>query len=142
MVPLEFGALIERVVSMDFDAVYFGFRASDTDPAANLDFWLSSAAFHLWNPSQPTPATDWERRIDELFGQQLAVSDMDERLRLFYQVQTIFAEHQPILYFAAPVDCHLGANGQCRALVARALPTLERRLTGRSAGTDPLALTW
>ena len=101
-VPLEFGALIERIVSMDFDATYFGFLVSDTDPAANLDFWLSSAAFHLWNPSQPTPATDWERRIDELIGQLLAVSDMDERLRLFGEVQTLFAVNQPILYFAAP----------------------------------------
>ena len=69
VVPLEFGALIDRIVSMNFDAVYFGFLVSDTDPAANLDFWLSSAAFHFWNPSQPTPATDWERGIDELFGQ-------------------------------------------------------------------------
>ena len=102
VVPLEFGALIERIVSMDFEATYFGFLVSDTDPAANLDFWLSSAAFHLWNPSQPTPATDWERRVDELIGRQLAVSDMDERLRLFAEVQTLFAENQPILYFAAP----------------------------------------
>jgi len=102
VVPLDFGALIERVMSMDFDAVYFGFRASDTDPAANLDFWLSSAAFHLWNPSQAMPATDWERRIDELFALQLTLSDMDERRRLFNEAQTLFAENQPILYFAAP----------------------------------------
>ncbi len=102
VVPLEFGALIERIVSMNFDAVYFGFRLSDTDPAANLDFWMSSATFHLWNPSQPTPATDWERRIDELIAQQLAASDMDARRRLFDEVQSIFAQNQPILYFAAP----------------------------------------
>ena len=102
IVPLEFGALIDRIGSMSFDAVYFGFLVSDTDPAANLDFWLSSAAFHFWNPSQPTPATDWERRIDELFGQQLTRSDMDERRRLFDEIQTLFAENQPILYFAAP----------------------------------------
>ena len=102
VVPLEFGALIDRIVSMNFDAVYFGFLVSDTDPAANLDFWLSSAAFHFWNPSQPTPATDWERGIDELFGQQLTRSDMDERRRLFDEIQTLFAENQPILYFAAP----------------------------------------
>ena len=102
VVALEFGALIERVVAMDFDAVYLGFRASDTDPAANLDFWLSSAAFHVWNPSQPTPATDWERRIDELIRRQLAATDMNERLRLFGEVQGAFAENQPVLYFAAP----------------------------------------
>ena len=102
VVPLEFGALIERVMSMNFDAAYLGFRASDTDPAANLDFWLSSAAFHLWNPSQPRPVTEWERRIDELFARQVTLSDMDERVRLFDEIQTLFAENQPVLYFAAP----------------------------------------
>lgn len=102
IVPLEFGALIERVVAMDFDAVYLGFRYSDTDPAANLDFWLSSAAFHVWNPSQPAPATEWERRIDDLIHQQLAATDLAERRRLFGEVQTVFAENQPVLYFAAP----------------------------------------
>ena len=102
VVALSFGALIDRVTSMNFDAVYFGFLASDTDPAANLDFWLSSATFHLWHPNQPMPATDWERRIDELFGLQLTVSDMDERLRLFGEVQTLLAENQPILHFPAP----------------------------------------
>ena len=102
VVLLEYLALIERVFAMDFDAIYFGFLVSDTDPAANPDFWLSSATFHLWNPSQPTPATDWERQIDELFGQQLTVADMDERRRLFNDVQRLFAENQPILYFAVP----------------------------------------
>lgn len=102
VVLLEFGALIERVSAMDFDAVYFGFRASDTDPAANLDFWLSSAAFHLWNPNQATPATDWEREIDERMGQLLQEVDHDRRLALFDEVQVLFAENLPALYFAAP----------------------------------------
>jgi peptide/nickel transport system substrate-binding protein len=102
VVPLEFGALIDRVVSMNFDAIYFGILASDTDPAGNLDFWQSSATFHLWNPSQPSPATDWERRIDTLMGQQMTAADLGQRQRLFGQVQTLFAEHQPVLYFAAP----------------------------------------
>ena len=48
----------------------------------------------------------------------------------------------PLLRCAAAVGRHLGAHGQCRALAARALRALERRLTGRSDGTDPLALTW
>ncbi len=102
VVPIEFGALIERITSMNFDAAYFGFLASDTDPAGNLDFWLSSGAGHLWNPSQPTPATQWEARIDQLAGEQLRDADMDRRLELFDEIQTIFADNQPLLYFAAP----------------------------------------
>ena len=102
VVPLEFGALIERVTTMDFDAAYFGFRASDTDPAMNLDLWLSSGAFHFWNPNQPSPATAWERRIDELMARQISTADDTERKRLFDEVQHIFVDFVPAIYFAAP----------------------------------------
>ena len=102
VVSLEFGALIQRATTMDFDAAYLGFRASDTDPAVNLDLWLSSGAFHFWNPNQPAPVTAWERRIDELMTKQLSAPDDAERKRLFDEVQDIFAEFVPALYFAAP----------------------------------------
>lgn len=102
VVSLEFGALIDRVSRMDFDAAYLGFRASDTDPASNLDLWLSASAFHFWNPSQPTPATAWEARIDELMMAQVATADDAERKRLFDEVQEVFAEYVPAIYFAAP----------------------------------------
>ena len=87
---------------MDFDAAYLGFRASDTDPASNLDLWLSGSAFHFWNPSQPVPATVWEARIDELMMAQVATADEAQRKRLFDEVQEVFAEYVPAIYFAAP----------------------------------------
>ena len=102
LVPTEFGALIERIMSMDFDAAYFGFLLSDTDPAGNLDFWLSSGAAHFWNPNQVTPATEWEARIDQLAAAQLRASDMERRVELFDEIQAIVGENQPLLYFAAP----------------------------------------
>ena len=102
VVALEFGALIERVTTMDFDAAYLGFRATDTDPAVNLDLWLSRGAFHFWNPGQTSPATDWEARIDELMTAQIAAPDDTERERIFDEVQELFGAHVPALYFAAP----------------------------------------
>ena len=102
VVPLEVGALIERILEADYDAVYFGTLASDTDPAVNLDYWLSSGGFHPWNPSQASPATEWEARIDALMQQQVASHDRDERVRLFADVQKIFGEFLPAVYFSAP----------------------------------------
>ena len=102
VVALEFGALIDRVSKMEFDAVYLGFRANDTDPASNMDLWLSGSAFHFWNPNQPVPATEWEARIDELMVAQSRTADEAERKRLFGEVQQIFAEFVPAIYFAAP----------------------------------------
>jgi peptide/nickel transport system substrate-binding protein len=52
--------------------------------------------------AQPTPATGWERQIDELMAKQVATSDENERRRIFAGVLRIFREHQPVLYFAAP----------------------------------------
>ena len=89
-------------LSGKFEAVYFSALATDTDPALNPDFWFSGGSAHLWNMSEKTPATDWERRIDDLMARQIATPDEAERKRLFDQVQQVFAEHQPVVYFAAP----------------------------------------
>jgi peptide/nickel transport system substrate-binding protein len=99
---LEFPALIDRITHGTYDAVYFGIGASDTDPAVNLDFWLSSGAFHVWNPGQTTPATPWEGEIDALMHKQMQTASQPERQRLFHAVQRIFATEIPVLYFAAP----------------------------------------
>jgi len=99
---LEFPALVDRVMHGAYDAVYFGFAASDTDPAVNLDFWLSSGAFHVWNPGQESPATPWEKQIDTLMHQQMQTTNQHERTRLFAEVQRIFATEIPVLCFAAP----------------------------------------
>lgn len=102
VVALEPGALFDRFARADYDAMYFGMLASDTDPAVNHDFWLSSGGFHVWHPGQETPATEWEARIDRLMLEQAATVDQAERRRLFAEVQTIFADELPAIYFVAP----------------------------------------
>ena len=99
---LDRSALLERVMRGAYDAIYFGTSASDMDPAVALDFWLSSGAFHVWNPNQQTPATEWEKEIDSLMLRQVATTDPAERKRLFDHVQRIFMNELPTLSFAAP----------------------------------------
>jgi peptide/nickel transport system substrate-binding protein len=99
---LDPGAVAQRIGTKDYDAVYFGLDATSTDPAHNMDFWVSSGGFHVWHMRQQSPATEWERRIDELMRRQIATTDLSERQRLFAEVQRIFAENIPIIYFAAP----------------------------------------
>jgi peptide/nickel transport system substrate-binding protein len=100
--PLEFGAMIQRMLACDYDAIYFRPAATELDPAGNMDFWLTSGSAHLWNMSQKAPATEWERRIDTLMLEQSASIDTDRRRQQFNLVQQIFAENLPVLYFAAP----------------------------------------
>src|SRR5205823_7421838 len=103
VVALEFSALLDRFANTGkYEAVYFSPIATDTDPALNPDFWFSFGSTHLWNMAEKAPATDWERRIDELMALQIASPDESERKRLFDEVQKVFAEHLPVVYFVAP----------------------------------------
>ena len=103
VVMLDGNALVNRfLVNPNYDAVYFRIGTTDTDPAVNLDFWLSSGGSHVWNLAQKTPATPWEQRIDALMKTQMASSDQAERQRTFDDVQRTFAEHVPTIQFAAP----------------------------------------
>ena len=102
VVALEQNALIDRMVKGNFEAIYFGYNASDLDPSLNRDFWLSSGAAHIWNMAQASPATPWEAEIDTLMAKQATATDPEERRRLFSEVQRVFGEQVPALYFAAP----------------------------------------
>lgn len=102
LVPLEVGALIARIGAGDYDAVLFGLQASGIDPALNLDFWMPRGAFHLWHPSQATPATPWESRLAQLMDLVAYAPDQDARVRAFHDAQRLFAAELPAIYFAAP----------------------------------------
>jgi peptide/nickel transport system substrate-binding protein len=103
VVALDANALIERfAVTKDYEAVYFSPQKTDTDPGTQPDFWLSSGSAHLWNMAQAKPATAWEQHIDDLMAKQIASPDETERRRLYAEVLRTFAEHEPVLYFAAP----------------------------------------
>lgn len=102
IVGVDAGSLVQRFYAGNYDAIYFGVEATSTDPANNLDFWLSSGSFHVWNPGQTRPATEWEKRIDDLMQKQIATTDQGDRKRLYAEVQQMFGEHIPIVYLAAP----------------------------------------
>ena len=121
VVALEGGAVIGKSMSGRYDAVYFHPYLSDTDPAGSPDFWLSSGSLHFWNIGQKTPATEWEKRIDDLMARQMQSLDYFERKRLFDEVQQIFAEHQPAIYFVAP---RVFAAGSTR--MANVTPAVQR----------------
>jgi peptide/nickel transport system substrate-binding protein len=94
--------IIRRVQAGQYEAVLYRLTATDSDPAVNPDFWLSSGSAHVWNPEQKTPASGWEARIDALMRSQVGSPDEAERKRLFDEVQRIFAEQLPTIQFVAP----------------------------------------
>jgi len=99
LVPLDVPSIFGRFGKGDYESIYHGFQASSFDPAMNLDFWLSGGSMHLWNFGPPAP---WERTIDDLMQRQAAASSLAERQRLFGEVQKVFGENLPAIYFVAP----------------------------------------
>jgi len=102
VVPVDVPGLQAAVGSRKYDSAFHGFQASATDPAMQLDFWLSSGGMHIWNPAQPSPATEWEKRIDTLMAEQVTTLDLEARQRIFTEVQRVFGEALPAIYFVAP----------------------------------------
>ena len=136
VVALEQGALTERMVKGDFEAIAFFFSSSNLDPAMNPDFWLSSGSAHIWNIGQATPATEWEKQVDGLMQKVMSGTDQVERKQFFDQVQKIFAENLPVIYFVAP-RMYMGVSSR----VGSMSPTILRPQLLWSADTLTISAT-
>jgi peptide/nickel transport system substrate-binding protein len=101
LVTVDQNALFQRWSQGDYDSIYFGAQTSATDPSLNPALWYSSGEFHFWNPRQAKPATEWERRIDDLMNGIAVNANPAERRRLFEDVQRVYADEIPVIAFAA-----------------------------------------
>ena len=99
--PLENATMIQRMVKSEYEAMYQRFGTTDLDPASELDMWLSSGDAHFWHFGDTNPEP-WEARIDALMKEQVSTADQGRRKEIFKEVQRIFAENLPALYFVAP----------------------------------------
>ncbi len=102
IVALDMGTVMGQWKQGQYDAVFQYMQVSDTDPASNLDFWLSRGGFHLWHPGQKSPATPWEAEIDRRMLLVASTTDQAARVREFAEVQRLMLTHNPAIWFAAP----------------------------------------
>jgi peptide/nickel transport system substrate-binding protein len=103
VVTLDFPALIERLMhTQDYEACLLGLENVDPEPNAMMNVWLSSSPNHQWNPSEKSPATQWEAEIDRLMNEQAAGAADAERKKAIDRVQQIVADQQPFIYLVYP----------------------------------------
>ncbi len=103
IVALDFPALIERLMhKQDYDVCLLGVSNAEPDPSSMMNMWLSSSANHQWNPSQKTPATEWEAEIDRLMQLQASSPLPRVRKQAVDRVQQIVADQQPFVYLVYP----------------------------------------
>ncbi|HZP44461.1 MAG TPA: ABC transporter substrate-binding protein [Candidatus Binataceae bacterium] len=95
--PQEFISLVKRLEkSFDWDCMLMGFTGS-LEPNDGANFLRSSGNLHLWNPSEPTPATPWEAEIDRLLDEGAAVMDPQARAPYYWRIQEILHDQLPII---------------------------------------------
>jgi peptide/nickel transport system substrate-binding protein len=103
VVALDFPALIERLMhTQDYEACLLGIENVDPEPNAMMNIWLSSSPNHQWNPSEKTPATQWEAEIDREMNRQASSLNDTERKQAVNRVQQIVADQQPFIYLVYP----------------------------------------
>ena len=96
--PLEFNNLVGKLTAtFDWDAIILGLTGG-TEPHFGKTVWSSDGELHMWYPKQEKPATDWEKRTDEIFN--LGVQELDEKKRkkLYDEHQRIVSEQLPMIY--------------------------------------------
>ncbi len=99
VVTLDFPSLIERMTrTFDYESCLLGLVNTDLDPNSVMNVWLSSSENHQWNPSQKTPATQWEAEIDRLMKDQASTLDANQRKASFDKVQEIVWQQEPFIY--------------------------------------------
>ncbi len=95
--PLDFTTLVEKLDhTYDWDAVLIGFTGT-TEPNNGANLLRSGGNLHLWNPSQPRPATPWEAEIDGLLEQGTRELDVQQRRRCYWRIQEILHEQLPMI---------------------------------------------
>ena len=67
-----------------------------------MNTWLSSSPNHQWNPSEKTPATEWEAEIDRQMLLQASSPAQNIRKAAVDRVQQIVADQQPFIYLVYP----------------------------------------
>jgi peptide/nickel transport system substrate-binding protein len=98
VVPIEFSAVTNAwTKSYDYDAILLGLSVSDLEPSTYANMILSSGEVHQWRPNQKSPSSEWETKIDQLFGEQARESDGEKRKAQFWEIQRIVADASPII---------------------------------------------
>ncbi|MBF0522421.1 MAG: ABC transporter substrate-binding protein [Candidatus Omnitrophica bacterium] len=95
---LEFNTLVSKLTStFEWDAIILGLTGGG-DPHFGNNVWMSSGQLHMWYPRQEKPATEWEKRIDEIFTQGVQELNEDKRKVFYDEFQAIVADKLPLIY--------------------------------------------
>jgi len=105
--PLDFNAVVQKVVTTgDWEAVVLGLLG-DVDPHYRANVWMLDGGLRLWNFSpkrkkfvdpEDYHVEDWEKEVHDIYVKEVTEIDPQKRKELFNKFQIIVAQHLPLVY--------------------------------------------
>ena len=99
---VDFQKMVEDITSeFNWQSLIIGLGINNF-PTQGSNTWPSYGDMHIWYPKQPSPATEWEARIDELYKKGSCTIERAEAEKIWDEYQSIILEQCPIIYLCRP----------------------------------------
>jgi peptide/nickel transport system substrate-binding protein len=96
---LDFQKQVQQLfTTFDWDSMLMGLSGSNTFPSQGSNVWPTAGNLHMWYPKQPSPATEWEARIDYLYNEGKFTIDAKKGQEIWDEFQSILLEQCPMIY--------------------------------------------
>ena len=106
----DFQKLVEQMTSTyDWQSLFISLGTS-IFPSQGSNVWPSNTPLHIWYPMQPSPATEWEARIDYLYNEGCCTIDHDKAKKIWDEYQSIILEQCPLIYLMRPISFYALSN--------------------------------
>lgn len=101
--PVDFYMIVDSLTaSYQWQSVNLAFTGSNAWPTAGSNVWQSNGNLHLWYPLQESPATAWEKRMDDLYNRGEKTIDREKAKVIWDEYQQIVLEQLPLIYMVQP----------------------------------------
>ena len=100
---MDFATIVSKIDNtFDYEAAMIGFTGGG-DPSGGKAIYRSDGFLHIWHPRQSSPATAWEKKIDDIMDAQEVELNPQKRQKLIFEMQEIFSQNLPLLYLTTPM---------------------------------------
>ena len=109
--PEDFNSLVGKLVSSyDWELILIGLTGS-VDPISGANVYPSDGNLHMIEPGQEEPRREWEKQVDEAWGEANFTTDEQERFEGWQKIQELWIENVPWVYTFNAAIMHAWMDG-------------------------------